>query len=404
VSLIFLVAANGFRPQARQPIPFKFDPSAAAEAQVKPSTIAWLSYRDDPPQSSTPVPSPANVKSVGSMQENAKPGVGSVNVQAHASVGSRKPQLAIEQENAMVGNGKALAPPSITIPGVSGNQVVVTKTVKECEGEVGASGRAEGEQEKEMEKVEDQGEEDEEQEEMSTTSIVIEADPNDPTKYHIPLMEQFKLLQLGWTPPSSNSLGSPLLGDFGAQQPGKKQMTLLDSEAAMAIQPRALVHPGSPSPSPTPKFRKLIDISDQASDEEDLIQFPSDDEEGKAKQQASKPSDELRSLSNVADLCKCKHVSRTVEGLANSKWARPGYQHLGHFPKNTAILGHEDGCPVRVEFAKAHPLDCGANPATYHGQDAGVIYLRTPDDGRSGPQPPLKAFNAEAADFIPRKK
>jgi hypothetical protein len=303
----------------------------------------------------------------------------------------------------MVGNGRALAPAPISISGVDGSQVVVTKTVKECEGKVGVSGKAEGEQEKEPEKVEDQGEEDEEEEEMSATSVVVETDPNDPTKYHIPLMEQFKLLQLGWTPPSSNSLGSPLLGDFGAQQPDKKQMTLLNSEAAMAIQPRALVHPGSPSPSPTPKFRKLIDISDQESEEEDLIQFPSDDEEGKAKQ-ASKPSNELRSLHNAADGCKCKHVSRTVEGLANSKWARPGYQHLGHFPKNTAILGHEDGCPVRDEFAKAHPLDCGANPATYHGQDAGVIYLRTSDDDGSGPQPPLKAFNAEAADFIPRKK
>lgn len=58
-------------------------------------------------------------------------------------------------------------------------------------------------------------------------------------------------------------------------------------------------------------------------------------------------------------VCITHQPATTFRGLSSSKWANPGYQHRGNFPRNTEMLKHEPTCPARVAWEKKHPLESG---------------------------------------------
>ena len=106
--------------------------------------------------------------------------------------------------------------------------------------------------------------------------------------------------------------------------------------------------------------------------------------------------------------CSCTGTKSTnsVQGLASSKWASPGYHHQGKFPRNTEILDHEIGCPVRSSWEKDHPLDSGTNPATYDGADGGTMQVqpkenRTLEKFNSVWSPKVKKLSPYALPFVP---
>lgn len=102
-------------------------------------------------------------------------------------------------------------------------------------------------------------------------------------------------------------------------------------------------------------------------------------------------------------ICKISKPAKEVRGLTSSKWADPGYQHQGQFPRNTEIFGHEAGCPVKVEWEKDRPLESGANPAAYNGADKGAMRVQPRKREPPGfvwlPKP--KRLNPYALPFYP---
>ncbi|CAI4218809.1 unnamed protein product [Parascedosporium putredinis] len=113
------------------------------------------------------------------------------------------------------------------------------------------------------------------------------------------------------------------------------------------------------SPQVTTRVGRLVYVGEP----EDLIEFPEENE----RNAQTNHRDKKPVARTGPATCNCKPAARQTKGLADSKWASPSFRSLGHFPRNTALLGHAVGCPVRVQFEMAHPLDCGANPAAYHG-------------------------------------
>ncbi|SPO02794.1 uncharacterized protein DNG_05469 [Cephalotrichum gorgonifer] len=96
-------------------------------------------------------------------------------------------------------------------------------------------------------------------------------------------------------------------------------------------------------------------------------------------------------------ICENATTGTNSRGLSGSKWADPGYQHQGRFPRNTAILSHKPNCPIRAAWEKKHPLESGASPATYDGADGGTIEIRPKNS------PEVPGFDRYGKDVAMRK-